>query len=287
MNMDYELLAKETLELSHILRKQKQLLDEIDPSMGMKEEKSEEDWRTFDYNDPEVSEGPGIIFRIENAGHTFCIRGFATTNLKFRHGQIKNHRDEEASKKLKINFQLENHAIHFFETDSVEKADKIVKHMINRRYPIQEDLICNLSDPGFSWWYDDAGDRITVFFKSHGIDRATKLTQLGPIGDNRKAGIYFNQVFKLYGLLFPVKEFSCTSKSLTISTHDQYSDTFRMFRRVFLEGVNEFELDYPFNSPIFCEFWYYLEQIASFRKFWLFVNDLLEAEEQNSQEYLQ
>ncbi len=298
MDVDFGLLAQETLELSNILRQQKKLLDEIDPVCAANENEE----NNYDQNeDNEESQScaiiidrnvipnakPGIIFVIEKGGHTFCIKGLATSNLRFRHQQINNYRDEEAFSRLIISNDFDPSLIQYYETDTVEKADKIVKHMINRRFPIQEDVICNISDPGFSWWYDDSSDRITLFFKSHGIDRAQNLMQLGPVGDHRKAGIYFNQVFKLYGLLFPVKEFSCTSKSFSIRTSDPSSVTFRMFRRVFLEGINEFDLDYPFNTPIFSEFWHYLDQIASFRKFWLHVFDLVLEDDQNGQVYIQ
>ena len=287
MDMDFGLLAQETVELSNILRKQKQLLDEIDPVFADVENNHLEPPTSKSEKNFTPSAKPGIIFVLEKGGHTFCVRGFATSNLRFRYQQINNYRDEEAFYRLKMDKDSDPNEIQYYETDTVEKADKIVKHMINRRFPIQEDVICNISDPGFSWWYDDSDDRITLFFKSHGIDRAQNLMQLGPVGDHRKAGIYFNQVFKLYGLLFPVKEFSCTSKSLSITTSDPSSVTFRMFRRIFLEGVNEFDLDYPFNVPIYAEFWHYLDQIAAFRKFWLHVFDLVLEDDQNGQAYIQ
>ena len=275
--MDFELLARETLKLSVRLREGNNSdMDSSDPCFIFDKQLRKKN---------ELPTAPGLLYRIEEGGHTFCVRGISTSNLKFRANQVERRSDLELLKKLKITEEDDGDDLFFYITRNVDQAVSLQKNLINRRFPLHEDVLCNLSDPGFSWWMDEDDESFTVYFKSHGIERVEKLRQLGPIGDGKKARIYFNQVFKLFGLLFPVKEFSCTSKAMKISTNDPMSETFQMFRDIFLNGLNKFDREYPFTGQIFNEFWHYLDELALFRNFWLEIeNNLTDKSEQN---YLQ
>lgn len=105
---------------------------------------------------PQVSiypDTPGIIYKIDNGPSTFCVRGYSVANI--REG-FKELGQMYSSKRpiLKISHDDDFSQVMFFETKSFELAEAVREQIINRRFPHQEDAVCNISDPGFSWWMD-------------------------------------------------------------------------------------------------------------------------------------
>lgn len=227
---------------------------------------------------PETS---GVIYKIDNAQSTFCVRGYSVQNIREAFNDLGN---PSSSKRiiLKID-QLSNlEEVLFFETKTFELAESVREQVINRRFPHQEDALCNLSDPGFSWWMNienapkanDPG-RFEIFFRSHGINRAEKYIQLGPIGDGSIAALRMNQARTLLRSSFPISEFSCDDKSFTVASSKPDHLSFISFKNIFLEGVNNTSLEnFPDNS-VGRTLFYYFHELAIVRKFWIEVKTKL------------
>lgn len=227
-------------------------------------------------------ETPGVIYKIHNGPSTFCVRGYTTTNIK---EAFKDLNDTESTKRpiLKLSHDDDFSSVLFFETDTFELAEAVREQIINRRFPHQEDAVCNISDPGFSWWMDESSlsengikqGRFEIFFKSHGINRADKYIQLGPIGDGSVAALRMNQAKTLLRSSFPISEFSCDDKSITVASQKPDHLGFISFKNIFLEGINNTTMEnFPDNSMGRTLF-YYFHELAIVRKFWIEVKTKL------------
>ena len=221
-------------------------------------------------------ESPGIIYKIDNGASTFCVRGYSTGNINEAFQELKNV-DSAKRPILKLAKDDDSSMVEFFETRTFELAEAVREQIINRRFPHQEDALCNISDPGFSWWLDvrealDGGlkqGRLEIFFRSHGINRADKYIQLGPIGDGGIAALRMNQASTLLRSSFPISEFSCDDKSFSVASQKPDHLSFISFKNIFLEGINNTELEnFPDNS-IGRTLFYYFHELAIVRKFWI------------------
>lgn len=221
-----------------------------------------------------LPEAPGIIFKIDNGPSTFCVRGFSALNIREAFNEIA---DSSASKRIVLKLDKESSLddVNFFETKSFELAEAIREQIVNRRFPHQEDSVCNISDPGYSWWMNVMPNGFEIFFRSHGINRAEKYIQLGPIGDGGVAALRMNQARTLLRSSFPISEFSCDDKSFTVTSAKPEHLSFISFRNIFLEGVNQTELEnFPDNS-VGRTLFYYFHELAIVRKFWIEVKTKL------------
>jgi hypothetical protein len=231
-------------------------------------------------------ETPGVIYRIDSGPSTFCVRGYTTQNIKESFSELEQ-TDSTKRPILKLGHDEDVSAIMFFETKTLELAEAVREQIINRRFPHQEDAVCNISDPGFSWWMNVNGDlnpgqdsnikhgRFEIFFRSHGINRADKYIQLGPIGDGGVAALRMNQARTLLRSSFPISEFSCDDKSFAVASQKPDHLSFISFKNIFLEGINNTELEnFPDNS-IGRTLFYYFHELAIVRKFWIEVKTKL------------
>ncbi|MBC7427680.1 MAG: hypothetical protein H7336_03650 [Bacteriovorax sp.] len=227
-------------------------------------------------------ETPGIIYKIDNGASTFCVRGYSTVNIREAFQELKNV-DSAKRQVLKLLKDEDGSSVMFFEAKTFELAEAVREQIINRRFPHQEDAVCNISDPGFSWWMDvreaqengSKQGRFEIFFRSHGINRAEKYIQLGPIGDGGIAALRLNQARTLLRSSFPISEFSCDDKSFTVASQKPDHLSFISFKNIFIEGINNTELEnFPDNS-IGRTLFYYFHELAIVRKFWIEVKTKL------------
>ncbi|MCF8059699.1 MAG: hypothetical protein K9K67_10405 [Bacteriovoracaceae bacterium] len=290
--MDLNSLAQETLELSENLRKefsreesQRDLfalhqIDAFDFSATFEPEEVSLDQEIEECQDIEVGQedlsGPGLIYRIEKGISTFCIRGIVSEDLEWDIEALEKE-NPEIMKALKIREEADLETVGFFSTTDQAMAETLFDHLINRRFPRQEAILCNLSDPGFSWWMDCDPKSIKVYFQSHGIERDDSLIQLGPLGDPL---IAFRRLSRALGLLrnyFPVNEYSATDKSFMLSTTNESQENFAAFQNIFLKGEFPFE---DFLAELKGEeltLFLYLREIAILRRFWLKISDYVGA----------
>lgn len=227
-------------------------------------------------------EKSGIIYKIDSNNSTFCVRGFPVSNIRETFIELEN---KESTKRslLKLDRDSILSCVSYFETPSFELAEALREQIINRRFPHEEDVVCNISDPGFSWWMnvDNQNEeghllgKFEIFFRSHGINRAEKYIQLGPIGDGAVAALRLNQARTLLRSSFPISEFSCDEKSFIVSSAKPEHLGFISFRNIFLLGENHTTLEnFPDNS-LGRTLYYYFHELAIVRKFWIEVKSKL------------
>jgi hypothetical protein len=259
-SLNFDILALETLELTRHLR-QAHDLDFL-----------EERFAHFDMREAEVSSGPvvipessGLVYVVEKGVNTFCVRGFATEDLAQSIDDLQNaNRAERARLEVKNEVDWEAD-LRFFETESIETAQMIVDQLINRRFPRHEDMLCNLSDPGFSWWMRDEGQKLVIYFKSHAVERGLESIQLGPLGDKRIAEQRLSQSSAVLSKLFPLAEFSVSERVVVISTSVAGHAGFEAFKNMFSSGSNPFAGENYLGPTLY----YFFQELASTRRFWL------------------
>lgn len=252
--LSFEALARETMELSRDFKNQ---------------EFSFEDDFSFHSEEPvETPSGFGLLYRLEKGISTFCVRGFPSADLQEDFEGLKEG-DREIIEALKITESENMDEVRFFPTESKELAETICDELVNRRFPIEEDILCNLSDPGFSWWMDEGDDHFQVFFKSHGIHRADDYIRLGPLGDSTIASNRILKAENIFRGAFPVGEFVSTDKGFAISTTDPKNPNFLMLKNFFLTGENSTtEETYP-STIDGKTLYFYFKEVSVLREFWL------------------
>lgn len=219
---------------------------------------------------------PGIIYKLDSSIGTFCVRGFPTENIALSMKELNKTTGPKRSQ-LKLSPEDGLTQVKFFVTKSLELAEAIKEQIVNRRFPHQEDSVCNISDPGFSWWMnadelnentEDSG-RFEIFFKAHSVNRMEKFIQLGPIGDSSLAAQRMNQARALLSDSFPISEYSCDEKNFSIATSKPDHLGFIAFKNIFLHGENETELENFPETPVGRSLFYYFQELATVRKFWI------------------
>jgi hypothetical protein len=314
--MDLNTLAQETLELSENIRKEllkknksdssqqgdffsfdEFNSDEIDflleenaehfleedtfdfstgPSEGDEVEKQiEEGPEELPTENLEAPEGPGILFRVDKGISTFCLRGLVSEDLHWDLEAIER-QDVDVMRSLKIDDEEQISEIRYFMTEDYPMAETVSDQLINRRFPRQEAMLCNISDPGFSWWMKIDGQSFNIYFQSHGIERDDSLIQLGPLGDPMIAYRRLGRALSSLRQIFPVSEYSATDKFFEVSCTQENNPGFEAFSRLFTHGEFVFEEVLDDLSGEDLTLFLYLREIAAIRRLWLRVQKELE-----------
>jgi len=312
-NFDFDFLARETLALTEQLRKEslKKAGDDSDrayfhnDSLLNKSEQFElelfEEAFNFSHSErennreveqenlpepqveaqpekvQELPSGPGVVYKLEKGISTFCLRGIATSDMEWEREALER-MDPKVMKALRITDSEDeiSDELGFFATQDEAFAETIIDELINRRFPRQEASVCNLSDPGFSWWLSCENMSFEVYFQSHGIERDENLIQLGPLGDPFIAYQFFKKSFSFLKSQFSINEFSATQKGFRVSCGQSSADKFQELIQLFIDG------NFPWGESVFKdknspdkELLLYFYEISLLRKFWIGVQDQL------------
>lgn len=281
----FDLLSKETFELCKSLPSQNPFETSSPSSSIVTQEVMENEG----FVSSKKIENCGLIYRIDKGVNTFCIRGFVTEEAQTILPIIKNNSSalddstidsrNELLNILKITMPEDLASIEFFPTLHLGEAEVIFDQMIGRRFPYHEDILCNLSDPGFSWWMDLGTNRFQIYFKSHGIERSEKLIRLGPIGDSAVAIKHLHRCFEILKNLFPVNEFVCNDKTFALGSSRADDIPFLSFRDLFWQGkeshplTNEIESSAVDSTKMTLKL--YFREISLLRTFWITIQKKL------------
>lgn len=263
---DIDLMVGETMNMNHI-HHGKDPFHFISPTQLPLEEK-------------DVPPTCGLLFRIIKGESTFRIHCVPSQDMKqdledFHEGikdpaQIKGRGgNDESEIKERIK------SIHWFETEYFELAQVIADHLGSRRFPLFEDEVGSLIDPGISWWIKDLGNSIKIYFSPPGIERDPSLQKLGPLGDGVIGSMRFKDSLSFFKNIFPISEFSCDENCFSISTVGHGHENFQFFKDMLLRGEESakfFEVDFKnFDRTLF----YFLKEIVGARRFWLKIESLM------------
>ena len=149
--------------------------------------------------------------------------------------------------------------------------------MMNRRFPFEDEAICNISDPGATWWLYKQDGKISVFFKSMG--RKEEFEKLGPLGDGEVAKYRWSKMaayFKDLGINTAVEiEDNFLSVQFLDPTESSEKDYFSKILSLFTEGKNTFNCDNFSLNLDQKTLHLYLSELAAIRKLWILVERLI------------
>lgn len=230
-------------------------------------------------------ESAGVIYNLECKGSIFVIRAIEARDISTDIHSFSG--DQEILKKLRLTGHMNPISeLRYFECDDVFIAKTIVKNLANKRFPLYEEHVMNISDPGDSWYLKVDQDKMSLYFKLCRTEIIDDLIKLGPIGDNDITHEVFNKLYGYFNLIFEVKDFSSQTGSFHITPDNSLDPLYLDFINVFKEGEvgynlmshlrdleNKSDRD-AFKSSV-RRANYFLLEIAHMRGFWIEIQKLL------------
>ena len=266
MTINFNQLAEETIELTKRLHQEsyQNSLENEQLDLPLTEEICAE---------LEVKhEGPGVVFYYDGGISTYCLRGIASDDLEDDFDLIERNDPKYLKQfRLKEGWSKENFV--FYPCDDVYQAEIIADEILNKRFPKDEAIVCNISDPGFSWWLDSDEHSIKIYYQGQTIERDVESLQLGPLGDEFMAMRRFSTCLPFLKKFFPINEFSSSEKNFQLSCLDSSSESFNKFKKLFLYGEWSFDFLIEHSRGDERTFFLYLRELATLRSFWLFVRN--------------
>lgn len=230
---------------------------------------------TFKFESGKIPHGPGILYHLQNSGPVFVIRTFVSQDVARDHALALEHPEEYPSLKLLADGGVPQERLQWFTTETLNQAEHVHSRMGQRRFPRREEDVCNLSDPGFSWWLENQAAGFTVYGKMNWVREG--LTRLGPVHDVNLAGArWIELATALTALPVPVDVSNEVSR-FQMSAAQEHSWLIEEFRRVFTVGEVSDELRDMFiilgkrgaSASHLESCWFFLQEVAAARKFWL------------------
>lgn len=219
-------------------------------------------------------ENSGVIFRICESAGTYIVRSIISENINDSMGEIDQDFTASEFKKLRLEEKADLNNIKFFVTDNLSQAEVLHEHFSNRRLPKDEDVLCNISDPGFSWWLDTEPGNLKIYFKSHGVECSTTFLKLGPLSD---INIFKKRMRRLNEILE-----TCTT-DISIQENDSFlnvscalsNQLFKDLKGLLLEG--KLEMDSTLFGVVANDLTMslYLKELSIVRQFWVNIEMIL------------
>ena len=269
--MDFSKLSEETMALSAQMgpRQQKLLFDQefYEDELTLEQDDLElEDVRN-EQEPGSSTPGPGIAFFVDIGSGSFCVRGLPV---------IENNLAKPELVSLNKHFEKASH-IHFFPCESIEVAEVITEQMINRRYPLQDNGLVNISDPGATWLmkYDDTS--FCLYFKSMSFgDKG--LENIGAIGDPQVFRFWWSKIAKLFKPEFQIElhedEKGCYQNLKDESTQSE-REYFQTMLKILLLGEFNYINGFFHNKFEEENINTFFNELSHSRRFWLKIEELL------------
>lgn len=258
---DMSFLVNETLRLS-----ERRLMGEL--------EDGEETWEPLvDAAPVTAPHAPGVVFHLEQSRGTFVVRTFPCADLRSTVAAILESPEEYPSLRLVTEAGGDLSRLRWFELETLAEAEVVHQRVGQRRFPQREEDVCNLSDPGFSWWFEEAPAGFVIHSKMGLLKEG--LTRLGPLADAQLAPYRWNVLAQILAQLPIDVEIRQENNRLVMSaTRDQW--LLQEFRSVFERGAVTRELQDVFRllskkgtAPALLETcWFFLAEMAAVRRFW-------------------
>jgi hypothetical protein len=144
-----------------------------------------------------LPELPGILYHLQKSSSLFVLRTFVSRNIRQDYQKIiENPEDYPSLRLLDGSVGSIEKKLRFFMLDTHLQAEIIHDQISNRRFPVDEEMMCNLSDPGFSWWLTKRNNGFQISF-TFSVSSEDSTVKLGPIGDQQLALKSFQEMESL------------------------------------------------------------------------------------------
>ncbi len=128
---------------------------------------------------PTLPRAPGIVYHLQKSSLIFVIRAISTHDIAETCREVLD--QPEQYPRLRM-VEASSDQLKYFETEYFTQAESLQKLITNNRYPLYEENLCNMSDPGFSWWLVETDQGLILTKKLVSID-LSKTYKLGDLGN--------------------------------------------------------------------------------------------------------
>lgn len=220
-------------------------------------------------------EDPGIIYHIQKTTSVFVIRTLVSRNIREDYIKIIDRPEDYPSLRLLEGGEADvSEKLKFFIVENPSEAEIIHDQLHNRRFPVNEELMCNLSDPGFSWWLTKKEKGFQISFNMS-VSEDESTVKLGPLGDRElairnfqsfetlvsSAGIDMNIQNELNRVQFTDCEEFLLEELKDVFEFGVITDTLKDLFKILARKIK--------NSSSLQETWFYLHELAAMRRFWI------------------
>lgn len=243
----------------------------------------ERDFPEFAPDEPEASaeevfelpEGPAVLYHVQKASSVFVIRTMVSHNVKQDYFKILERPEDYPSLRLLENGnQNVSEKLKFFVVENPDQGEIIHDQLHNRRFPIREEMMCNLSDPGFSWWLTKKNKGFQLSF-TMSVSADENTIKLGPLGDRELAVHNFQVLSELISLAGI--EMNIQNEMNRVQFSDCEEFILEELKDIFEFGVVTQTLTDIFriiskqvkDSSTLETTWFYLQELAAMRRFWI------------------
>lgn len=227
----------------------------------------------------------GVLFHIQKNSATFVVRIHASSDLRNDYLAALKHPDLYPTLRFEEEDNVKD-SLCYFECDSINIAKTIKERLGNKRFPIFEEQVFNISDPGDSWWLKKDGKKLSIFFKLSHTERMANLIKLGPLGDAEKNMDIFSKLYGYFQMLFPVEDYSSAFGQFSMSPKNEDDVIFNEIVSILSHGEMSFEfleklrnLEVLHGHEAYAEDLkqanYFLIELAQLRRFWKEIQSLL------------
>ncbi len=224
-------------------------------------------------------EVPGFFYHLQKKASTFVIRIYPSENLKQDYINIVNHPDLYPTLRLQEDEGTLEEKLKFFECDRIEIAKNIKQHLGNKRFPIFEERVFNVSDPGDSWWLSQDGNTVNIHFKLSRTQSVANLVKLGPLGESKRYLETFGKLGGYFNMIFPIADYSSAHGQLSITCSENENYYFDLFKQLlefgetshdFWEYLRKLEVDSQHREYLdsLQKANYFLMELGFIRHFW-------------------
>jgi hypothetical protein len=222
-----------------------------------------------------LPEEAGLIYHVQKTNSVFVIRTFVSHNIREDFAKIIARPEDYPSLRL-VEGESDIHTkLKFFMVEELAHAEIIHDQLHNRRFPVNEEMMCNLSDPGFSWWLTKKTDGFQISFNLSVSADSENTIKLGPLGDRELAIRYFQVLASL--VASAGIEMNIQNEMNRVQFSDCEEFILEELKDIFEFGVvtetlkDLFKILSHANSEHsqLQETWFYLHELAAMRRFWI------------------
>lgn len=222
----------------------------------------------------EFPEAPGVIYHVQKSTSVFVVRTMVSGNIREDYAKIVERPEDYPSLRL-LEGGVEGlrERLKFFIVEETSQAEIIHDQIHNRRFPMNEEMMCNLSDPGFSWWLTKKSKGFQISFTMSVSSNET--VKLGPLGDRELAIRNFQLLEEM------ISESGIEMNIQNETNRVQFTDC-EEFILEELKDVFEFGVITDTLTDLFKILskrikttsslqtsWFYLQELAAMRRFWI------------------
>jgi hypothetical protein len=220
-------------------------------------------------------DSPGVLYHVQKSSSVFVIRTLVSQNIKEDYLKIMERPEDYPSLRLLENDSIDfTGKLKFFMVENPSEAEIIHDQLHNRRFPVHEEMMCNLSDPGFSWWLTKKEHGFQISF-TMSVASDENTVKLGPLGDRelairnfqtfenivRSAGIDINVQNELNRVQFTDCEQFLLEELKDVFEFGVITDTLKdLFKILFRKVKDTSSLE---------QIWFYIHELAAMRRFWI------------------